>query len=299
MTQIRPLRDVRRVVGRLAGRDAPAPAGTAAPGGGDAAEVRVRLRRTRAKLKSSRAEVAALKTELRATRDSLRHPFPGLEPDARVYDVIDRVREEKLTYLSRENLAALAVMTAEADRSGRAGLVVEAGTALGGSAIVMAAAKDPARRMFVYDVFGMIPEPGEHDGADVRQRYEKIKAGESRGICGGTYYGYRDDLYTEVTGSFARLGVPAAEHSVELVKGLFADTIHLDEPVALAHLDGDWYESTMTCLERIAPLLVPGGRIVLDDYWAWSGCRDAVDDYTAGRARLKVERRAKVHVVRL
>ncbi len=288
---MRPLRDVRRVVGRLAGR---ASAPDARPGTPDgdaaAAELRTRLRRTRAKLKSSRAEVASLKTELRATRDSLRHPFPGQEPDARVYDVIERVREEKLTYLSRDNLAALAVMTAEADRSGRPGLIIEAGTALGGSAIVMAAAKDPARRMFVYDVFGMIPEPGEHDGDDVRRRYEKISAGESQGIGGGTYYGYRDDLYTEVTESFTRLGVPAAENSVELVKGLFADTIHLD---------GDWYESTMTCLERIAPLLVPGGRIVLDDYWAWSGCRDAVDDYTAGKPHLAVERRAKVHIVRL
>ena len=251
------------------------------------------------RLKASRTEVAALKAELRATRASLRHPFPGLEPEAHVYDVIERVRHEKLTYLSRDNLAALAVMTAEADRSGRPGLIIEAGTALGGSAIVMAAAKDPARRMFVYDVFGMIPEPGERDGADVHQRYEKIRARKSHGIGGGTYYGYRDDLYGEVTESFTRLGVPAAEHSVELVKGLFADTIHLDEPVALAHLDGDWYESTMTCLERIAPLLVPGGRIVLDDYWAWSGCRDAVDDYTAGRPGLHVERRAKVHIVRI
>lgn len=299
MTAIRALRAVRRVVGRPAGRDDSPAARTASPDGDTAAELRARLRRTRRRLKSSRAEVDALKTELRATRHSLRHPFPGQQTDARVYDVIDRVRKEKLTYLSRDNLAALAVMTAEADRSGRPGLVIEAGTALGGSAIVMAAAKDPARRMFVYDVFGMIPEPGEHDGDDVRRRYEKIRAGESRGIGGGTYYGYRDDLLTEVTESFSRLGVPAAEHSVELVKGLFADTIHLDEPVALAHLDGDWYESTMTCLERIAPLLVPGGRIVLDDYWAWSGCRDAVDDYTAGRAGLTVERRAKVHIVRL
>ena len=266
MPQIRPIRSARRAVGRL---------------------------------KASRTEVAALKAELRATRASLRHPFPGLEPEAHVYDVIERVRHEKLTYLSRDNLAALAVMTAEADRSGRPGLIIEAGTALGGSAIVMAAAKDPARRMLVYDVFGMIPEPGERDGADVHRRYAKIRARKSHGVGGGTYYGYRDDLYGEVTESFTRLGVPPAEHSVELVKGLFVDTIHLDEPVALAHLDGDWYESTMTCLERIAPLLVPGGRIVLDDYWTWSGCRDAVDDYTAGRPGLHVERRAKVHIVRI
>ena len=55
----------------------------------------------------------------------------------------------------------------------------------------------------------------------------------------------------------------------------------------------------MTCLERLAPLLVPGGRLVLDDYYAWSGCRTAVDEYFAGRSGYHVERRAKVHVVRL
>ena len=42
----------------------------------------------------------------------------------------------------------------------------------------------------------------------------------------------------------------------------------------------------MTCLTRIAPLLVPGGRIVLDDYYKWSGCR------TRGRRVLRRPRRA-------
>jgi asparagine synthase (glutamine-hydrolysing) len=101
-----------------------------------------------------------------------------------------------------------------------------------------------------------------------------------------------------VTDSFTRLGVPAAEHNVELVQGLFEDTIDLDEPVAFAHLDGDWYESTMTCLTRIAPLLVPGGRIVLDDYYMWSGCRRAVDEYFGGRGGFRQEQRARLHVVR-
>ena len=112
--------------------------------------------------------------------------------------------------------------------------------------------------MKVYDVFGMIPPPGEQDGEDVHERYEKIAGGEAKGVGGETYYGYRDDLYEEVTESFARLGVPVDEHNVELIRGLFEDTIELDEPVAFAHLDGDWYESTMTCLTRIAPLLVAG-----------------------------------------
>ena len=186
----------------------------------------------------------------------------------------------------------------DAESDGLAGLVIEAGAARGGSAIVMAAAKAPDRPMKVYDVFGMIPPPTEQDGPDVHARYEKIAGGEARGVGGDTYYGYRDDLYQEVTDSFARLGVPIGEHSVELIRGLFEDTIELDEPVAVAHLDGDWYESTMTCLTRIAPLLVPGGRIVLDDYYQWSGCRAAVDEYFSGRDGFRLERHSRLHVVR-
>jgi hypothetical protein len=150
----------------------------------------------------------------------------------------------------------------------------------------------------VYDVFGLIPPPGERDGADVHDRYETIVSGAADGLGGETYYGYRTDLMAEVAESFARHGVPVGEHHVELVQGLFEDTLTLDEPVALAHLDGDWYESTMTCLRRIVPLVSPGGRLVIDDYDAWSGCRTAVDEFFTGRTDFRFERRGKLHIVR-
>ena len=178
-------------------------------------------------------------------------------------------------------------------------MIIEAGTARGGSAIAMASAKDPSRPMKVYDVFGRIPPPTEADGEDVHARYRKINGGEATGLGGEIYYGYRDNLYQEVTDSFARLGVPVGENNVELVKGLFEDTIDIDGAVAFAHLDGDWYESTLTCLERILPHLVPGGRIVLDDYFHWSGCRKAVNDYFANRDGYHLERRNKMHILKL
>jgi asparagine synthase (glutamine-hydrolysing) len=213
-------------------------------------------------------------------------------------EAIVHTRREHLTYLKEGPLRELAAVVIDADRNARPGLVVEAGTALGGSAIVMAAAKARERPMKVYDVFGMIPPPGDHDGPDVHQRYETIIRGEARGIGDNTYYGYHRDLYREVDASFTRLGVPRAENNVELIRGLFEKTINLDQPVALAHLDGDWYESTMTCLVRIAPLLPRGGRIVLDDYYTWSGCRDAVDEYFANRSGFHREHRTRLHVVR-
>ena len=244
-----------------------------------------------AELRESQRKLKATKAQLRDTRAQLAAAHPLPPP---VEETIARVRREHLTYLQEDNLRELAAMVIDAVP----GLVIEAGTALGGSAIVMAAAKAPDRPMKVYDVFGTIPPPGSHDGPDVHRRYATIAAGDATGVGGETYYGYRGDLYREVADAFDRLGFPASEHNVELVRGLFEDTIELDEPVAVAHLDGDWYESTMTCLTRIAPLLPPGGRIVLDDYDAWSGCRAAVDEYFADRDGYRFERRTRLHVVR-
>jgi SAM-dependent methyltransferase len=245
------------------------------------------------------AEVERLRAETIRTRESVRDPLADLPLPAEVHTVLDGVRAEHLTYLKPENLQVLARQVLDADLQDRPGLIIETGAALGGSAIVMAAAKDPKRPMKVYDVFGMIPQPSERDGQDVHQRYRTIVSGASKGIGGETYYGYRDNLYDEVSESFARHGIEPAEHNVELVQGLFQDTLRIDEPVAFAHLDGDWYESTMTCLERIAPHLVAGGRIVLDDYFHYSGCRDAVDEYFQGRSGFRLERRMKLHVVRV
>ena len=141
---------------------------------------RQQVRRNRQALKKSEGEVERLRKELRSTRASVRDPFPDTELPDRVNQVIAGVRAESLTYLSVANLGALASVVAEAERESRPGLIIEAGTALGGSAIVLAAAKSPERPMKVYDVFGMIPEPSEADGPDVHKRYERIKGGEAK-----------------------------------------------------------------------------------------------------------------------
>lgn len=244
--------------------------------------VRKQLKRTRQQLREARAQIT-----------EARHTLPQ-----EVEDTIRAVREQRLSYLRPEHLRNLAACVRHLEADGVPGVVIEAGTAQGGSAIVMAAAKSPDRPMKVYDVFDTIPAPSDKDGADVHDRYAVIAAGSATGLGDDTYYGYRDNLLEEVRSSFERLGVPPGQNDVELVKGLFEDTIELDGPVALAHLDGDWYESTMVCLERIAPRLSHGGRLVIDDYYSWSGCRRAVHDYFGGRDEFQLLERAKLHVVR-
>jgi asparagine synthase (glutamine-hydrolysing) len=135
--------------------------------------------------------------------------------------------------------------------------------------------------MYVYDVFGMIPPPSENDTPEVHDRYQVIVTGRSKGINGDKYYDYRNNLYEVVCRNLSVFGIDVARQSISLVKGLIQDTMILDEPIAFAHIDVDWYEPVMISLQRIWPLLVSGGSIVLDDYYDWGGCKKAVDEFLA------------------
>ncbi len=90
-------------------------------------------------------------------------------------EIIKQVKESRLTYLEEE---ALEDLLFEVQRCNKLpGCFVEMGCALGGSAICIASEKISQKKLKVFDVFGMIPEPTEKDGADVQQRYEEIRGG--------------------------------------------------------------------------------------------------------------------------
>src|SRR5688500_11800738 len=96
----------------------------AAPG------VHAELRDVRRKLRASRRELR----DVRARLDAATHALPE-----EVEQAIAQARAEHLTYLKPNNLRELASAVRQLERDGLPGLVVEAGTARGGSAIVMAA----------------------------------------------------------------------------------------------------------------------------------------------------------------
>jgi asparagine synthase (glutamine-hydrolysing) len=223
-----------------------------------------------------------------------------MSPQKAIHPIVRRVKNQRLTYLSFGALNDLFRAAAAADEGSRPGVLVEAGCALGGSAIVLAKAKDRDRALFVHDVFGRIPPPSGADGEDVHARYAEIASGEATGLGGDPYYGYEPELKTKVRQSFERFNLPLADNSVELVEGLFEDTIVGDEPVALAHIDGDWYESVRTCVERLGPRLVKGGVMIVDDYFMWSGCRTAVDEFLAAHpGEYRVFERNRLHIERV
>ena len=253
------------------------------------ADTRERLLRTRSVLSDSRIDLEAIK-DLLLGATSL-----GDELNR----VLTKVIAERLTMVRPKALIEMVELVVRIERNRVPGILVETGAARGGSSIALAAAKDKGRELRVYDVFGLIPPPTEADGSEVRARYDVIAIGEARGIGGSDYYGYDDDLYDRVTDSFAEAGYPVSDYNVTLVKGLFEDTLNFNEPIALAHLDGDWYESTKVALERIAPHLSVGGFLVIDDYGAWSGCRQAVDEYFANRSEFRRDDSAKVRFERI
>ena len=196
--------------------------------------------------------------------------------------LIHSIRSQNLTYLSEIKLARLVSICHSIEEANLPGIFIEAGCALGGSTILIASLKNPERPLFSYDVFGMIPPPTMEDTQDVHDRYRTIVEGKSEGIDGNRYYGYEENLYAIVQSNLKTFGINPDEQSVSLIKGLVQDTMEIDQLVAFAHIDVDWYEPVMTCLERIFPKLVIGGSIILDDYHSWGGCRKATDKYLRG-----------------
>jgi O-methyltransferase len=174
------------------------------------------------------------------------------------------------TWLPPRRLKALEHHIAYIERANIAGDVVECGVAAGGSAALLGLTMDRHRSdrvLRLYDTFDGLPPPTKEDP-------DFNKARQWTGQCRGSL--------EEVKALFSRLGLNT--NRIRFVPGLFQNTLELTmSPVAMAHLDGDWYDSTMTCLRAIWPALTVGGVIQLDDYGEWQGCRKAVDEFFAPR----------------
>lgn len=210
------------------------------------------------------------------------------------------IKAAELTYLGSQDLFNLYDGAKSVEERGVPGLFIEAGCALGGSAIAIGKAKSPQRKFRLYDAFGMIPPPSEKDDSDVHVRYEEIKSGKSKGLGDNLYYGYVENLQEVVAANLTAFGVSPSENNISLIKGYFEDTLYVNEPVAFAHIDCDWYASVMSCLLQIVPNLSVGGLIIFDDYYAWSGCRTAVDEYFRDKSGYEfVDKRKKLHVTRI
>jgi O-methyltransferase len=191
----------------------------------------------------------------------------------------------RYTMVSLLRLKKLYALGAELNDRGIAGAVAECGVWNGGSSAVVASGvastgsqANAPRPFWLFDSFEGLPEPTEEDDADVRNNYFP-------GWCTGAV-----DRVREAHG--------IAGHSLDqvtIVPGWFDDTLarHADSigPIALLHIDADWYDSVTVVLDTLYDQVVSGGIVVIDDYGSWAGCRKAIHAYFGeeGVAALKLQ----------
>jgi len=150
------------------------------------------------------------------------------------------------------------------------GCVVETGVWRGGMSAGISEVLGNDRHYYLFDSFEGLPPATERDGQAAKE-YQLDKNSPK----------YHDNCAAEI--QFARSAMTLAKaKNFSLVEGWFEDTITNfvpPEPIAVLRLDGDWYDSTMIVLQNLYQYLVPGGLIIVDDYYAWDGCSAAVHDF--------------------
>ncbi len=181
------------------------------------------------------------------------------------------------TLISAERGWALVEALRYIARSRIQGDIAECGVWKGGAcllaSLVLAAEEpeNPKRRIWLYDTFTGMTEPGEND--KIASSGEQV----SRRSPQGWWAACLDEVKSVLSRS------PWPQNAFEFVPGPVEETLeqHVPEQLALLRLDTDWYSSTKKELEVLYPRLVSGGVLIIDDYGHFTGARDAVDEYFA------------------
>lgn len=156
--------------------------------------------------------------------------------------------------------------------AGASGCIIECGTWRGGMIAGIADLLGPDRRYFLFDSFEGLPPAEEIDG-EAALKWQANTEDE----------GYHDNCSAPIEFAQEAMSLSGAK-DYQIIKGWFNETLPRFEPpekIALLRLDADWFGSTTTCLECLAPHLAPDGVVLIDDYYAWDGCAKAVHQYLA------------------
>lgn len=155
------------------------------------------------------------------------------------------------------------------EKGGIEGAFVECGVWKGGCAATMAAVAQrygSRRKIWYFDSFEGMPEPTKEDGSGSRRLIGEVN---------------KASIFEVEELIFKKLNLSRSKNI--LIKGWFEDTLpKMKEKVgkiAILRIDGDWYKSTLTCLNQLYNQVVSGGYIIIDDYGTWPGCRQAVHEF--------------------
>ncbi|MEZ5287747.1 MAG: TylF/MycF/NovP-related O-methyltransferase [Vicinamibacterales bacterium] len=131
----------------------------------------------------------------------------------------------------------------------------------------------PDRRLHLFDTF---------EGFDARDvRAERA----TTGLAATTH------MFGDTDPDAVRRYIAPQNDQVVFHVGFFPDSVP-DElrarRFALVHLDADLYGPTLAGLEFFYPRVEPGGFLVIHDYNAWAGARQAVETFMDGRPEVIV-----------
>lgn len=131
----------------------------------------------------------------------------------------------------------------------------------------------PDRRLHLFDTF------------------EGFDAGDIASEATATGADVKKGLFADTSVESVRQRVSPRNANVLFHPGRFPATCPDDvrrQSFAFVHLDADLYRPTRAGLEVFYPILTPGGYLVVHDYNAWPGARQATDEYFAGRRAVPV-----------
>ena len=191
------------------------------------------------------------------------------------------VKVKECTMLSRERLFDFYTSIKYVLDKKIPGDVIEIGCWAGGNIGLARMAIDAQiedateRKVYGFDTFTGHQKPSEDEvdiwGKNQAERFEEFR-GEPWGMVG----------IEEVKNNLMR--IVGRLDGIKLVKGRIEDTAELNAPsnISILRIDVDWYEPTLTSLEKFYPLLSPGGILIIDDYGHHSGSKKAVDKFFEG-----------------
>lgn len=187
-------------------------------------------------------------------------------------------RVEPFTMTSLGRVFALIAAAEHVSRKNLPGAVVECGVWKGGSTMAALLALvhmgDTSREVWLYDTFEGMAAPTSHDGDEHLELFTDFSRAD-----GGSDWCRAEQ--GEVVTNIQSCGYPMEK--VRFIKGKVEDTIpaRIPEQISILRLDTDWYSSTKHELEHLYPRLVSGGMLIIDDYGAFAGAKQAVDEYFA------------------
>lgn len=192
---------------------------------------------------------------------------------------------QQFTMTSIERQVALSRAVDYIVENNLSGDIVECGVWKGGSMMLIARRllqlKNTDRKLFLFDTFEGMSEPGEKDISAIDHSSAKELLSKEDKLEGNNVWCYSS--LDEVKANLNKTNYPAG--NIFYFKGKVEDT--LQEPsigkIALLRLDTDWYESTKHELEILYDKLVEGGVLIIDDYGHWSGSKKAVDEFIEKR----------------